>query len=70
MDFGIVIKRNDDDFVVFVIRKVYGSGYNVVPRYIDSTNKYDIEEVRTYCLQHSNMVFNSYEEAFEDKGDE
>ena len=66
MDFGIVVKRNDNDFVVFVVRKVYGSGYNVVPLDIDPYNTYDIEEVRAYCLQHPNMVFDSYESAVED----
>lgn len=52
MDFGLVIKRNDNDYVVFVNENIYNSGYNVVPKTVDPENAYDIEDVKAYCEAH------------------
>lgn len=60
MDFGYVIKRNDNDFVVNIDLDEYGSGYNVVSKDIDSENEYDIEEVRVYCEDNPEMVIEDY----------
>ena len=60
MDFKNVIKNSDNDFIVFVDLTRYGSGYNVVPKEIDPENKYNIEEVRAYCLAHPDKVFDDY----------
>ncbi len=59
-DFGNVIKRNDNNFVIFVDLNKRYSGYNVVPRAEDPYNAYDIEEVRRYCLEKPNKVFDDY----------
>ena len=56
MDFGLVIKRNDNDYVVFVDENIYNSGYNVVPKTVDPENAYDIEDVKVYCEAHPEKV--------------
>ena len=60
MDFENVIKNSDNDFIVFVDLEVRGSGYNVVPKSVDLANKYNIEDVRAYCLAHPDKVFDDY----------
>lgn len=60
MNFGYVLKRNDNDFVVNVNSAEYLSGYNVVPKDIDPENKYDIEEVRAYCEANPEMVLSEH----------
>ena len=55
-DYGLVIKRSDDDFVVFVDENQYYSGYNVVPKTIDPENAYDIEDVKAYCEAYPEKV--------------
>lgn len=55
-DYGLVIKRSDDDFVVFVDENQYYSGYNVVPKTVDPENAYDIEDVKAYCEAHPEKV--------------
>lgn len=57
MDFGYVIKRSEDDFVINVNLNDYYSGYNVVPKEIDPFNQYDINEVRAYCKANPLMVY-------------
>lgn len=61
MNFGKIIKRNNDDFIVLCDPEVYGSGYNVVPKDVDPYNQYDIEEVRQYCIEHPEMVYPDYD---------
>ena len=56
MDFGYVIKRNENDFVINVDLKDYYSGYDVVPKEVDPYNQYDIEEIRVYCEANPQMV--------------
>ena len=56
MNFGKVIIRNDNDFVINVIEPDLNSGYNVVPKAIDPFNKYNIEDVRQYVIDYSDMV--------------
>lgn len=60
MDFGYVIKRDEDDFLINVDLKDYHSGYNVVPREVDPYNKYDIEEVRAYCEANPKMILTEH----------
>lgn len=52
MNFGYVIKRNDNDFVINVDPATYEGGYNVVPKSIDPHGKYDIEDVKRYVEKH------------------
>ena len=52
---GYFLKRNNEDFVINIDLNQYGSGYNVVPRTIDSWNAYDIAEVQAYALAHPEM---------------
>ena len=49
-----VIRRNDDDFVVFGENDTVG--YNVVPKSVDSCNAYDIDEVRLWCERNFDRV--------------
>ena len=60
MDFGYVIKRDENDFVINVELDKYGSGYNVVPKGADPNNAYDIDEVRAYCESNPEMVIDDY----------
>lgn len=55
-DFGIVLKRSDDDYVVNVDVNDYNSGYNVVPKSVDPYNAYDIDDVKAYCEQNPDKV--------------
>ena len=48
MEYGYVIKINDDSYVVHVEPEQAGSGYAVVPKVLDIQNKYDINDVRIY----------------------
>ncbi|MBO4393606.1 MAG: hypothetical protein J5800_04610 [Spirochaetales bacterium] len=49
-----VIRRNDDDFVVFGENDTVG--YNVVPKSVDPCNAYDIDEVRLWCERNFDNV--------------
>lgn len=60
MDLGNVIKRNNNDFVINADLDIRGSGYNVVPKTVDPYNAYEIEDVREYCEQHPDKVFDDY----------
>ena len=54
MNFGKVIIRNDNDFVINVTDT--DCGYNVVPKSVDPFNKYNIEDVRQYVIDYPEMV--------------
>ena len=58
--FGYVIKHSDTNYDVNVNLEQLGSGYNVVPRSVDKSNKYDIEEVKAYCNANPQMVFSEH----------
>lgn len=60
IDYGLVIKRSDQDYVVMVDASVYNSGYNVVPKSIDSENMYDIEDVQAWCEEHPDKVLTEH----------
>lgn len=60
MDFGYVIKISENDYIVFVDLEMFGSGYNVVPKTIDSTNMYDVEDVKDYCLKNPSKVLTGH----------
>lgn len=60
IDFGYVIKINDNDFVVFVDLNILNSGYNVVPKDVDPYNQYDIEDVKAYCALHPEKVLTEH----------
>lgn len=60
IDYGLVIKRGDQDYVVMVDASVYNSGYNVVPKSIDSENMYDIEDVKAWCEEHPDKVLTEH----------
>ncbi len=52
---GYVIKRSETDYVINCDSHGNG-GYNVVPKDIDPTNKYTIEEVKSYLIEHPDML--------------
>ena len=60
MDFGYVIKFNDNQFNVFVDLNNYYSGYGVVPKTEDPDNLYDIEEVKAYCEGNPDKVLSKH----------
>ena len=60
MDFGYVIKKADDWFIVLVDINDYNSGYGVVSREEDPINLYDIDEVRAYCEANPDMVLSEH----------
>ena len=60
MDYGYVIKFNNNQFNVFVDLNDYYSGYGVIPKEKDPENAYDIEDVRAYCETHPDMVLNKH----------
>lgn len=62
LNYGHVVKRSDDDFVIFPNFECE-VGYNVVPKSIDGDNKYDIEDVRLYCEEHPEMVIHETDDA-------
>ena len=59
-DFGYVLKRNDNDYVINVDLNVNNSGYNVVPKSIDPYNAYDIDDVKAYCEQNPDKVLTEH----------
>ena len=60
MNYGYVIKMNDDNFIVNVDLTVYGSGYNVVSKEIDPYNAYEIEDVKLYCTLNPDKVLTKH----------
>ncbi len=50
-----VLKRSETDYVVNCDAQGNG-GYNVVPKEIDPSNAYTLEEVRTYLLDNPEML--------------
>lgn len=67
MDYGYVIKRNDNDYVVNVDLNDTNSGYNVVPKDIDPYNLYEIEDVRAYCTANPDKVLTEHPKAQEEQ---
>lgn len=56
MNYGYVIKRNDNDYIVNVDLENTNSGYNVVAKTIDPYNLYEIEDVKLYCTLNPDKV--------------
>lgn len=48
MNYGYVVKKSEDDYLININPKTYKTGYNVVSKSIDPQNKYDIEDVTSY----------------------
>lgn len=59
MDFGNVIKYNENQYRVFVKLDDSNSGYGVVPKTEDPINLYEIEEVKSYCEANPSKVLTS-----------
>ena len=59
-DYGIVLKRNDNDYVINVDVNAYNSGYNVVPKSVDPYNAYNIDDVKAYCEQNPDKVITEH----------
>lgn len=59
MDFGNVIKYNENQYRVFVKLDDSDSGYGVVPKTEDPINLYEIEEVKAYCEANPDKVLTS-----------
>lgn len=56
MDYGYVMKRNDNDYIVNVDLENINSGYNVVAKTIDPYNLYEIEDVKLYCTLNPDKI--------------
>ncbi|KSV94865.1 hypothetical protein [Sinorhizobium sp. GL28] len=56
MNYGYVIKRNDNDYIVNVDLENVNSGYSVVPKDVDPYNLYEIEDVKLYCTLNPDKV--------------
>lgn len=52
---GYILKRSEIDYVVDCDSNGQG-GYNVVPREIDPSNAYTLEDVRNYLLDNPDML--------------
>lgn len=57
-DFGYVLKRNDNDYVIQIDPNTYEGGYNVVPKTVDPYNAYDIEVIAQYWNDNPQMRIN------------
>lgn len=55
---GYAIKRSEIDYVINCDAQGKG-GYNVVPREIDPSNAYTLEDVRNYLLDNPDMLLDS-----------
>ena len=53
-----IIKRNNSDYIINCDEQGNG-GYNVVPKDIDPSNLYTIEEVEAYLAEHPEMLLDS-----------
>lgn len=60
MDYGYIIKRNDDDYIVNIDLDNINGGYNVVPKEVDPYNLYEIEDVRAYCTANPDKVLTEH----------
>lgn len=47
-DYGYILKRNDNDYVIGLDPQTYEGGYNVVPKEVDPYNAYDIDVIAQY----------------------
>lgn len=47
-DYGYILKRNENDYVIGLDPKTYEGGYNVVPKEVDPYNAYDIDIIAQY----------------------
>lgn len=57
MDYGYVIKKSDDWYIVLVDLDDFNSGYGVVSRSVDPGNMYDINDVIAWCEANPDKVF-------------
>lgn len=48
MNYGYVLKRNNEDYVVLIDPNTYEGGYNVVPKSVDPYNAYELADVIAY----------------------
>lgn len=55
---GYVLKNSSDNYIVNCDASGNG-GYNVVPRAIDPSNVYTLEEVEAYLAEHPEMLLDS-----------
>lgn len=55
-DYGLVIKKSDDFFIVDVDPAVYNSGYGVVSKQEDPYGKYDLDDVKAWVLAHPDKI--------------
>lgn len=56
MDYGYVIERNTNDYLIFVNKETHTGSYNVVPKDIDPYNAYDIEDVKKYVSENPDKL--------------
>ena len=60
IDYGYVIKKRDDFFIVKVDLNDFHSGYGVVSREDDPYNKYDLADVQAYAAEHPEKVLTEH----------
>ena len=61
MDFGNIIKYNENQYRIFVDFNDVNSGCGVVSKSEDPVGLYDIEEVRSYCESNPSKTFTEEE---------
>lgn len=60
MNYGYVIKRTENNYIVNVDLENTNSGYNVVAKTIDPYNLYEIEDVKLYCTLNPDKVLTKH----------
>ena len=59
-DYGLVIKKSDDFYIVDVNPNVYNSGYGVVSKEEDPYGKYDLADVQAWALAHPDNLLTEH----------
>lgn len=70
MNYGYVMKRNNNDYIVDIDLENINSGYNVVPKDIDPYNLYEIDDVKMYSTVNPDKILTKHplEDEEEKKG--
>ena len=59
-DYGLVIKRSDDFYIVDVDPGIYNSGYGVVSKAEDPYGKYDLADVKAWAAANPDKVLTEH----------
>lgn len=67
MNYGYVIKRNNNDYIINVDLDDINSGYDVVPKDVDPYNLYEIDDVKIYCENNLDKVLTQHPKEQEER---